>query len=418
MKKIILGVLISLLLANVCYGANYRYLIQKSLNEILFADKGYQFCFGPQPGEREIIDHINNLLNDCRERNLDYYFPYLKEQELVLYYVTPGLFGPSGEKHSITFYLSPQAAGKCGAESLPFGGFYTLYFVFDDSNKTGANLLKEEKKEKYCNLLLSHRESIAYTFSTLLSLKARFNDLTSELQRLRDIFSDDTKFQNWASSSGIVDVSDEKLAPLWKFLDNDMKTLMSQQNLASWFKSRPVSEIGIQLPQSYIANSFYYNFENFDNNNFDKHLDEINNALLKLSSMLTYINAGNGHLDTATKLMGDYASHLIYTEYGGKIKVTTVTVPIAVKPPGFFGKEFSEIKPETIFDKIKGFLFDLAPYVFTLLLIIGGLLYLLTPVSDQIKKGSEVIKWAVIGYFLLLVITGVVTLLKSVLGGP
>ncbi len=108
-----------------------------------------------------------------------------------------------------------------------------------------------------------------------------------------------------------------------------------------------------------------------------------------------------------------------------KVEVTTTEQPIAVIPPIIFSEEhqgtssFASITPERIFDEIKNFVFKLAPTLFILLLIIGGIFYLLAPVNlKNIQTGSEYIKWAVIGYFVLLVITGILAAVRGIFGGP
>ena len=120
-------------------------------------------------------------------------------------------------------------------------------------------------------------------------------------------------------------------------------------------------------------------------------------------------------------LVQNFSPHLIY----GQMKVEPVEVPIAVIPPVIWSDEhlgtktLSAITPERIFNEIKNFAFSLAPVVFTLLLLVGAIFYLLSPFDvEKIKTGSEYIKWAVIGYFLLLIITSVILALRLIFGGP
>jgi hypothetical protein len=112
------------------------------------------------------------------------------------------------------------------------------------------------------------------------------------------------------------------------------------------------------------------------------------------------------------------------------LKPATITVearevPIAVLPPKIFGGEhkgaesLAEITPERIFNEIKDFLFKLAPTLFILLLVVGAIFYLISPINLQnIQTGSEYIKWAIIGYFLLLVVTGIISAVRVIFGGP
>ncbi len=109
----------------------------------------------------------------------------------------------------------------------------------------------------------------------------------------------------------------------------------------------------------------------------------------------------------------------------GYIKVREVDVPIAVIPPVVWSDEhlgtktLAAITPERVFNEVRNFVFSLAPFVFTILLLAGALFYLLSPFDiEKIKTGSEYIKWAVIGYFLLLIITSILLALRFIFGGP
>jgi hypothetical protein len=421
MKKIILGVLISLLLANVCYGASFL-AIKESLYKLTKNIEGYSFEFElMKPGlssltevkfvpikEYKFNDHIRYLLDECPSRNLkQFYFAKVKNQpgedfpQLVLFYGSD----------PIIFTLK-----KGRLEHL-----YFLLFILDDPNNTGASYLSNNDQNSYCNLLLQQQivpgfSSIFQTFLDLKELNSFLNYLDTKLSELHTMIG-----YSGADWKNQLNISDEDLEDLQNFLNNEMTKIITPENLFCLLRGKT----GTQYSDIYNAlkldpkRTYFYDFENFNSHN----LTDVSLSLSELADVFENIRT-RGDIKNELRIAREQivpvlsCEGLSYTEYGGKIEVATVSVPIAVKPPGFFGKEFSSITPETIFDKIKGFLFDLAPYVFTLLLIIGGLLYLLTPVSDQIKKGSEVIKWAVIGYFLLLVITGIVTLLKSVLGGP
>ena len=112
------------------------------------------------------------------------------------------------------------------------------------------------------------------------------------------------------------------------------------------------------------------------------------------------------------------------------VKPATITVEarevsIAVLPPKLFGGEhkgvesLAEITPERIFNEIRDFLFKLAPTLFILLLVVGAIFYLISPINLQnIQTGSEYIKWAIIGYFWLLVVTGIISAVRVIFGGP
>lgn len=107
------------------------------------------------------------------------------------------------------------------------------------------------------------------------------------------------------------------------------------------------------------------------------------------------------------------------------IEVTPQEISLAVIPPVVWsdqhrGREsFKEITPGRIFDEIRNFLFSLAPIMFILLLVVGAIFYIVSPIKiEYIKTGSEYIKWAVIGYFLLLAISAIFSALKVIFGAP
>jgi hypothetical protein len=57
--------------------------------------------------------------------------------------------------------------------------------------------------------------------------------------------------------------------------------------------------------------------------------------------------------------------------------------------------------------------------LFILLIVVGAIFYLISPINLQnIQTGSEYIKWAIIGYFLLLVVTGIISAVRVIFGGP
>ena len=118
--------------------------------------------------------------------------------------------------------------------------------------------------------------------------------------------------------------------------------------------------------------------------------------------------------------------------FGNKFSIVSVSleieskeVSIAVIPPIVWTdkhegvESLKQITPERIFDEVRSFLFSLAPIIFIILLIIGGIFYIASPIKiEYIKSGSEYIKWAIIGYFLLLAISAIFSALKFILGSP
>lgn len=107
------------------------------------------------------------------------------------------------------------------------------------------------------------------------------------------------------------------------------------------------------------------------------------------------------------------------------LEIATTEVPIAVIPPVVWvddhggAESLGEITPERIFDEVRNFIFDLAPIIFIILLIVGAIFYVISPIKvEYIKTGSEYLKWAVIGYFLLLVVSAIFSALKFIFGSP
>jgi|GEM_PF-6888668 len=440
MKKIIILIILLFIFINFtnaqepsCEGVTYAqalYQLKSTLNNYL--SKNFNFAF-TGPRDFEIKGKLKALLNKdvCKDLKLsqDYFYGFNQDTyDLV--------FGDLGGM--VSFTLQSWLLGLRDV-------FY-LIFVFDKNHEWAQALrANPDAQTDYCNTLSSLKTPIKSTFSNLFTFIEKYNKLNTNLKELSSLvggFNEPpTGLKNYLRNCNLelksatvtcalVNLNnllnDHPVSDL--FDEEGLKALLggkpAKGNIDSYFFKHEGGTIQklqnlTKIDPSYVI---YYDFDDF--NNYKTFKEDVITRLTAFNDQFEGFikncaawERGGKDIKILQNTLKPIEDILI-KEYGGKIKVTTVTVPIAVKPPGFFGKEFSEITPETIFDKIKGFLFDLAPYVFTLLLIIGGLLYLITPVSDQIRKGSEVIKWAIIGYFLLLVITGVITLLKTVLGGP
>ncbi len=104
----------------------------------------------------------------------------------------------------------------------------------------------------------------------------------------------------------------------------------------------------------------------------------------------------------------------------GKVEVTLTATSIRVCPPGIWGLEpcqFPDIV--AIIKKIISLILDKSPYILTILIILGGFMYLLSPIKlEQIQKGHRYIKYAIFGYILLLLISSVFTFISLIFGGP
>jgi hypothetical protein len=113
---------------------------------------------------------------------------------------------------------------------------------------------------------------------------------------------------------------------------------------------------------------------------------------------------------------------------GVEVSVEMTSTPIAVLPPGLKnvepkpGEEIPAYKQITfwgLFNPESGlitkFFLDNSPYVFVILLIIGGFFYLLAPVSlEQVQKAHKIIKYAVVGYVAILVVSAFFSFLKAI----
>ncbi len=104
----------------------------------------------------------------------------------------------------------------------------------------------------------------------------------------------------------------------------------------------------------------------------------------------------------------------------GEVFVTWSEATISVCPPGIFGKEACEfIGLLEFIQRIWNFYLYIAPFVLTFLIILGGFYFLLITFKPEMRNiGWGYIKNAVIGYVLLLIISGVFTMIRFIFGGP
>jgi hypothetical protein len=157
-------------------------------------------------------------------------------------------------------------------------------------------------------------------------------------------------------------------------------------------------------------------------------LTAVLNSFCHLQTLLTGKDPFNRNIDdvledfkSKSEAFQDSFPGLYYVE----ITPQEREVPIAVIPPIIWSdkhegpESFKAITPQRIFDEIKNFLFTLAPIIFIILLIIGAVFYIASPIKiEYLQSGSEYLKWAVIGYFVLLVVSAIFSLLKTIFGGP
>jgi hypothetical protein len=104
-----------------------------------------------------------------------------------------------------------------------------------------------------------------------------------------------------------------------------------------------------------------------------------------------------------------------------EIKVEFVTTTGQICPPGILGTgPCSYPTLEDIANKIINLILNISPYLLTFLLVLGGFIYLLSPfkVEEYIKKGHNYIKYAILGYILILLLSLIFSIISAIIGGP
>jgi hypothetical protein len=104
-----------------------------------------------------------------------------------------------------------------------------------------------------------------------------------------------------------------------------------------------------------------------------------------------------------------------------EIKVEFKTIPGQICPPGILGTgPCSYPTLEDIANKIINLILNISPYLLTFLLVLGGFVYLLSPfkVEEYIKKGHNYIKYAILGYILILLLSLIFSIISAIIGGP
>ena len=153
--------------------------------------------------------------------------------------------------------------------------------------------------------------------------------------------------------------------------------------------------------------------------NLDKFHKELNSSICNENTLKTGKTSDGKPLEKVLNDLNNILNVIV------NIQTQAQEISLAVIPPIVFSDEhkgaesFEQITPERIFNEIRNFIFNLAPIIFILLLIIGAIFYILSPIKvEYLKTGSEYIKWAVIGYFVLLVISAIFMALRVIFGGP
>lgn len=105
----------------------------------------------------------------------------------------------------------------------------------------------------------------------------------------------------------------------------------------------------------------------------------------------------------------------------GNVNVTFSDKPVRVCPPGILGTAPCSYPSITdVVMRINEILRRIAPYVLVLLIVLGGLMYILTPfgIDKYIKTGHRYVKFAIIGYVILLLVTLIFLIISTIFGGP
>jgi len=105
----------------------------------------------------------------------------------------------------------------------------------------------------------------------------------------------------------------------------------------------------------------------------------------------------------------------------GEVRVNWESRNVSVCPPGILGTVPCQYPGLVdLIKRIRDLILTISPPLLVILLILGGLMYILTPfnVEEYIKKGHNYIKYAILGYVILLLITLIFTIISAILGGP
>jgi|GEM_PF-1288910 len=119
-------------------------------------------------------------------------------------------------------------------------------------------------------------------------------------------------------------------------------------------------------------------------------------------------------------LIFNFSFAQVEIEKPGEVVVTWTETTVNPCPPGIFGKNPCEfVSLMEFIQRVWNFILYLAPFSLTALIIIGGFWFLLITFKPEARDiGWRYIKNAVVGYIVLLIISGVFTLIRFIFGGP
>jgi hypothetical protein len=291
---------------------------------------------------------------------------------------------------------------------LEFLDKFDLFLTYIESFEKIGDKIKAFGGEREETLCITNLNNIIRKIST-----------TTNLDYIRKVDQNIDAFDKTISESSFLGIS---------FLDTFR--LVSQVGIVGAFFGTSSLDVWEDKGGYYQLGVYLKNMERAakDIKNTANNLEKAYNVYLESCNVKFFENGKTRSGIDAEDLPGKMEEHVrnffpIITS--GYIKVRNVEVPIAVIPPVVWSDEhlgtktLAAITPERVFNEVRNFVFSLAHFVFTILLLAGALFYLLSPFDvEKIKTGSEYIKWAVFGYFLLLIITSILLALRFIFGGP
>jgi hypothetical protein len=411
------------------YGARYGNM-GESFNEAYLNDIISVFR-----KNKDKIQIIKNKVSDDIIKNKDYKEACRMERD------TKVLVGVPCRK-AIDSLLSPDFYTKSPSSiirSPPFSNLYYAYYgvsiILEDTNSYIFLSITNEGRERFSTegvgdrvlqfldklpSFLTYLESFRDIGSTTKSFKKE-SKCTTTLEQIITRINNTTSLDYIRKVDININAFDQAISKK-HFLDT-FKLISQGGIVIAFFGNDPLSGVW-QEGKYYQLGVYLKNIDNAAKTIRTKANDFINayNLYLNEACTINFFETGKTPSGIKAEELVDKMASLIIKGY---IEVQNIDVPIAVIPPVVWSDEhlgtktLAAITPERVFNEVRNFVFSLAPFVFTILLLTGALFYLLSPFDvEKIKTGSEYIKWAVFGYFLLLIITSILLALRFIFGGP
>ena len=159
-------------------------------------------------------------------------------------------------------------------------------------------------------------------------------------------------------------------------------------------------------------------------NNTNQITAALKNILRNPSEVDRYLGIAEQNMQQLTQSV-QQLSQLILSITPGSVEVSIEKQPIAVMPVGIFGNDaspegYKKVGPDTIAERLRVFIQDqLAPPLFVLMVVLGGIVYLFVPFNQaNINKGKDYVRFAILGYLIILVASAILTLTRGFFGNP